>query len=444
MRVLVMGAAGRDFHDFNTVFRGREDVEVVAFTRAPGQNLGEVEAGHDRYPAELAGEGYPEGIPIEPEADLERLVREADVDRVVFSYSDVSHEHVMHAASRAMAAGASFSLLGPEEMWFETDVPVLAVDAVRTGCGKSQVTGAFADALADRGLDVSVVREPMPYGDLVESRVQRFASEDDLEAADVTIEEREEYEQHIDAGHVVFAGVDYADVVAAATDEADVLVWDGGNNELPFVRPDLHVVLVDPLRPGHERRYHPGETNLRLADVVVSNKENSADAEDVETVTENVRDLAPDADLRHADSVVTVENPSLVEGASVLVVEDGPTLTHGGASTGAGTVAARRHGAAERLDPRGDAVGSIADVFEAYPHLDRVLPAMGYSDEQVADLEATIRNVAPEVVVSGTPHDLSRRVDVDAPVVDVSYEVDLHDGTFDDLLERYAERLGLA
>jgi predicted GTPase len=444
MRVLVMGAAGRDFHDFNVAFRGREDVEVVAFTSAPGQNLGEVAGGHERYPPELAGDGYPDGIPIEPEADLERLVRERDVDRVYFSYSDISHEHVMHAASRAMAAGASFGILGPEDIFLDADVPVLAVDAVRTGCGKSQVAGAFADALSDRGLDVSIVREPMPYGDLVESRVQRFGSYDDLDAADVTIEEREEYEQHIDAGHVVFAGVDYTEVIPAAAAEADVLVWDGGNNELPFVRPDLHVVLVDPLRPGDETRYHPGETNLRRADVVVSNKENSAAADDIGTVAANVRDLAPDADLYHADSVVTVEDPSLVEGASVLVVEDGPTLTHGDASHGAGTVAADQYGAAERLDPRGGAVGSIADVLDEYPHLDRALPAMGYSDQQVADLEATIRNVDPEVVVSGTPHDLSRRVDVDAPIVDVTYEVDLHDATIDGLLDRYADRLGLA
>jgi predicted GTPase len=442
MRVLVMGAAGRDFHDFNVAFRGREDIEMVAFTSAPGQNLGEVEGGHDRYPPALAGEGYPDGIPIEPEADLERLVRERNVDRVYFSYSDVSHEHVMHAASRAMSAGASFGILGPEDICLDADVPVVAVDAVRTGCGKSQVAGAFADALSGRGLDVSIVREPMPYGDLAESRVQRFGSHEDLDAADVTIEEREEYEQHIDAGHVVFAGVDYADVISAAAEEADVLVWDGGNNELPFVRPDLHVVLVDPLRPGDETRYHPGETNLRRADAVVSNKENSADPDDIEQVAANVRDLAPDADLFHADSVVTVDDPSLVEGASVLVVEDGPTLTHGDASHGAGAVAADRYGAAERLDPRSGAVGSIADVLERYPHLDRVLPAMGYSDQQVADLEATIRNVDPEVVVSGTPHDLSRRVDVDAPIVDVTYEVDLHDTTFDGLLDRYAGLLG--
>ena len=441
MRVLIAGAAGRDYHDFNTVFRGRADVDVVAFTQAPGQNLGELGETERRYPSELAGAGYPDGIPIEPERRLETLVADHDIDQVVFSYSDVSHEEVMHLASRAQAAGAGFRIVGPDEMMLEASVPVLAVDAVRTGCGKSQVAGAFANALDSRGHTVRLVREPMPYGDLVANRVQRFGSHDDLDAASVTIEEREEYEQHIDAGHIVFAGVDYEAVRDAAQSEADVIVWDGGNNELPFFRPDLHVVLVDPLRPGDEIGYHPGETNLRRADCVLVNKENSADDEAVETVVENVRSVNPDADRFHADSVVRVADPDRVAGATVLCVEDGPTLTHGEAAHGAATVAAAQYGAEERVDPADAAVGSIADALAEYPHLDRVLPAMGYSDAQVADLERTIRNVDCDLVLAGTPHDLERQVSVDIPIVRVEYDVSLHDTTFDDLLDRYAGAL---
>jgi predicted GTPase len=444
MRVLIMGAAGRDYHDFCTAFRGREDVEVVAFTHTPGQNLGELGSADRRFPSELAGEGYPEGIPIEPEAELEELIRTEDVDQVVFSYSDVSHEQVMHAGSRAVAAGADFRLVGPDAMQLEAGVPVLAVDAVRTGCGKSQAAGAFADALDSRGFAVRLVREPMPYGDLVENRVRRFASHDDLDAAGVTIEEREEYEQHIDAGRVVFAGVDYAAVLDAAEAEADAIVWDGGNNELSFVRPDLHVVLADPLRAGDEVRYHPGETNLRRADCVILNKENSADEADIETVLENVRAVNPDAEMHHADSVVTVDDSEPIEDARVLAVEDGPTLTHGDASHGAATVAAERYGAAERVDPSEAAVGTIAGTLAEYPHLDRVLPAMGYSDEQIRDLEETIASVDCDLVLAGTPHDLARRVDVDAPILDVTYSIDLHGGSFDDLLDRYDDRLGLS
>ncbi|MFB6072890.1 MAG: GTPase [Halobacterium sp.] len=444
MRVLIMGAAGRDFHDFNVAFRGRPDVDVVAFTRAPGQNLGEVDAGTDRrYPAALAGDGYPDGIPIRPEAELESLVTERDVDQVVFSYSDVAHEDVMHAASRAAAAGADFRLLGPETMMLDADVPVLAVDAVRTGCGKSAVTGALADELTDRGLNVRIVREPMPYGDLLDQRVRRYASREDLADADLTIEQREEYEQHVDAGRVVFAGVDYEAILEAAEAEADVLVWDGGNNELPFFRPDAHVVLADPLRAGHGRQYHPGETNLRLADTVLVTKENSATDDQVETVVETARECNEDADVVHADSVVTVDDPERVEGADVLAVEDGPTLTHGGVEAGAATVAADRFDAASRVDPRPAAVGSIADTLEKYDRLDRVLPAMGYSDDQVRDLEATVENADPDVVLAGTPIDLERVVDVSAPVVDVSYRVEPRETTFADLVDEFADDLGL-
>jgi predicted GTPase len=438
MRVLIMGAAGRDFHDFNVAFRGRSDVTVVAFTRTAGQNLGEVDAAERHYPPALAGPGYPDGIPIEPERELTRLVQEHDVDQVIFSYSDVSHEHVMHRASEALAAGADFRILGPGEMMLTAERPVVAVDAVRTGCGKSQVSRALADALRDRGLDVAVVREPMPYGDLEAQRVQRFDRLADLDEAGVTIEEREEYERHLERGHTVFAGVDYEQVLEAAQADADVVLWDGGNNELPFFRPDLHFVLADPLRAGAETRYHPGETNLRLADYVVVNKENSADPADVQAVVDAVERTNPDAELLHADSVVSVAEPDRIAGKRVLVVEDGPTLTHGDTTYGAGTVAAEQFGAAARVDPRPVAVGSIARVLEKYDHLDRVLPAMGYTAEQVADLEATIRNADCDLVLAGTPHDLSRLVDVDVPVVRVDYEVDLRDTTFDAVLDRHA------
>ncbi|MDZ7701673.1 MAG: GTPase [Halobacteriales archaeon] len=442
-RVVIMGAAGRDFHDFNTVFRDDPDVEVVAFTQAAGQNLGELaDLPERRYPPELAGDRYPNGIPIRPEAELEAVIEEADVDEVVFSYSDVSHEHVMHAASRALAAGADFRLIGPDRMMLEAAVPVVAVDAVRTGCGKSQTARKLADELVTRGVRVAVVREPMPYGDLAAERVQRFESLADLDAAGVTIEEREEYEGHIERGHVVFAGIDYAAILEAAEAEADVIVWDGGNNELPFFRPDLHFVLTDPLRPGAERRYHPGETNVRLADYVVINKENSAEPAGIDEVAANVAELNPDAEIIHADSVITADGEA-IEGRRALVVEDGPTLTHGDAPFGAGLIAARQHGASEIVDPEPHAVGSIARLYEAYPHLDRVLPAMGYSDDQVEELAATIRAADPEVVVSATPFDLGRLIDVDVPIVRVRYELEERDLTLGAVLDRHADVLGL-
>jgi len=438
-----MGAAGRDFHDFNTTFRGDEAVEVVAFTQTSSQNVGELdELPLRRYPTALAGEVYPEGIPIRPESELEAIVEEHDVDQVVFSYSDVSHEHVMHQASRAIAAGAGFRLLGPRQMMLDSPVPVVAVDAVRTGCGKSQTARKLATLLAKRGAAVVVVREPMPYGDIVAQRAQRFSTMNDLDAAGVTIEEREEYEGHIERGHVVYAGVDYAEILDRAAAEADIIVWDGGNNELPFYRPDLHVVLADPHRPGAELSYHPGEANIRLADVVIVNKVNTAEEADVQTVEENVRATNPTATIIRADSVIEADGAA-IEGRRVLVVEDGPTLTHGGATSGAGLIAARTYGAAEIVDPEPAAVGSIARILEAYPHLDRVLPAMGYSDEQIRDLEATIRNADADVVVSGTPFDLGRVVDVDVPVVRVRYELAEREPTLDEILDRYAAALGL-
>jgi len=440
-RVVIMGAAGRDFHDFNTVFRGDDEYEVVAFTAAPGQNLGETERELQRYPPELAGEGYPDGIPIRPERSLSDIVAAEDVDEVVFSYSDVAHEDVMHAASRALAAGADFRLVGPDAMQLDPDVPVLAVDAVRTGCGKSQVARALADELESRSVETAVVREPMPYGDLVEKRVEKFDSLADLSG--VTIEEREEYEQHIERGHTVFAGVDYDDVRVAAEADAELILWDGGNNELPFYAPDVHVVLADPLRPGAETGYHPGEANLRTADELLLNKENSADEADIDAVVAAVRERNPDAELRHADSVVTVDDPERVENRAVLVVEDGPTVTHGDAPWGAGTVAAKRFGAAERIDPRGKAVGSLSAVLDEHPHLDRVLPAMGYSESQLTDLEATIENCDPGLVLAGTPHDLGSVIDVDVPIERVRYDVEPKGWSFAGLLDAHADELGL-
>jgi predicted GTPase len=442
-RIVIMGAAGRDFHDFNTVFRGDERFDVVAFTHTGTQNIGELDdLPNRRYPPELAGEGYPDGIPIRAESELETVVDDEDVDTVVFSYSDVSHEHVMHQASRALAAGADFRLVGPDRMMLPAEVPVVAVDAVRTGCGKSQTARKFASLLRERGKDVAVVREPMPYGDLVAQRVQRFESMDDLDERNVTIEEREEYESHIERGHVVYAGVDYEVILDRAQNEAEIIVWDGGNNELPFYVPDVHVVVADPHRPGSELRYHPGETNLRLADYVLINKEDTADAAGIREVEANVRQTNPGAEIIHANSKITAD-PEAIAGKRVLVVEDGPTLTHGDAPYGAGLIAARKYGAAEIVDPEPVAAGSLQRVFEEYDHLDRVLPAMGYSDAQIRDLKATIRNAAPDVVVSGTPHDLARLIDVDIPIVRVRYELEEKGVTLDTVLGRHAQALNL-
>ncbi|MFW5984285.1 MAG: cyclic 2,3-diphosphoglycerate synthase [Halobacteria archaeon] len=441
-KVVIMGAAGRDFHDFNTVFRDDETYDVVGFTQTETQNVGELDdVPERRYPPELASDLYTDGVPIRPEAELEDIIHENDADLVVFSYSDVSHEKVMHVASRALAAGAGFRILGPDEIWLDASVPVVAVDAVRTGCGKSGVSRAVADALSERGVETVVVREPMPYGDLVEGRVRRFGTLEDIDAADVTIEEREEYEGHVESSHVVYAGVDYADVLARAEEEAEVIVWDGGNNELPFFAPDLHLVLADPHRAGDELRYHPGETNLRLADYVVINKENSATADGIREVERNVRATNPGARIVHADSIVTADGG--IAGKRVLVIEDGPTVTHGDAPYGAGLLAAREYGAAEVIDPRPHAVGSLARILERYDHLEDILPAMGYSDDQVRELEETVRNSDPDVVVSGTPHDLSRVIDVNVPVVRVRYDVKTKDVTFDEILDQNADVLSL-
>ena len=418
VRVVILGAGGRDFHNFNVYFRERPEYTVVAFTATQVPSIeGRV------YPPTLAGPRYPAGIPIVAEEDLTDLIRRERVDQVVFAYSDVSHEHVMHLASQALAAGAGFRLLGPAETMLRAAVPVVAIGAVRTGSGKSQTTRRVAAALRGLGRRVVVIRHPMAYGDFLRQRAQRFAAAKDLDRAEVTIEEREEYEPHLAAGTVVYAGVDYADVLRRAEAEAEVILWDGGNNDFPFIRPDLYIVIADPHRAGHELHYHPGETNLRMADVVVINKVDTAPPENVQAVRRNVAALNPWATIVEAASPMTVEHPEALTGRSAVVVEDGPTVTHGEMPFGAGLLVARRYGA-EVIDPRPYAVGSIQEVYRTYPHLDRVVPAMGYGREQVAELEETLRRAEAEVVVSGTPVDLRRVLRLDKPIVHVTYELE--------------------
>ncbi|MDI6893358.1 MAG: cyclic 2,3-diphosphoglycerate synthase [Bacillota bacterium] len=417
-RVIIMGAAGRDFHDFNTVFRDDPRYRVVAFTATQIPDIA-----NRSYPPELAGSLYPEGIPIYAEEELPRLIREMEVAAVVFSYSDVSHLHVMHRASLVLAAGADFWLLGPHRTMLRAHRPVLAVVAARTGSGKSQTSRKLVALLRERGWRVVVVRHPMPYGDLRRQVCQRFASYRDLEEYRCTIEEREEYEPHLDRGAIVYAGADYARILRAAEEEADVILWDGGNNDLPFFRPDYVVCVVDPHRAGHEISYHPGETNVRLAQAVVINKVDTARPEDVLAVRNNVAAVNPGALIIEAASPVFATDPALVRGRRVLVVEDGPSVTHGEMPYGAGTVAARRWGAAELVDPRPYAVGSIREVYEKYPHLERVLPAMGYSPGQVRELEATINATPADVVIVATPIDLGRLITIDRPALRVRYEL---------------------
>jgi len=417
-RVLIMGAAGRDFHNFNVVYRDDLESEVVAFTATQIPFIAD-----RRYPAELAGPRYPDGIGIHDESELSELIRKLDVDDVAFSYSDVSHEYVMHKASEVLAAGANFVLLGPDATMLRAKVPVVAVCAVRTGCGKSQTTRYIAELLKREGLKVVAVRHPMPYGDLVAERVQRFAELEDLDRAGVTVEEREEYEAHIRAGTVVYAGVDYGAILEQAQRECDVLLWDGGNNDLPFYRPDVHITVTDPLRAGHERTYHPGEANLRMADVVLINKVGTAQPGQVAAIAASVRELNPEATLIKANSIVTLSEPGEVTGKRVLVVEDGPTLTHGGMKFGAGVVAARQAGAAEIVDPRPYVTGTIAEIFRKYD-VGPVLPAEGYSAEQLGELEQAIAATPCDTVVVATPVDLRHIIRLTKPIVRVTYELE--------------------
>jgi predicted GTPase len=418
-RVLIMGAAGRDFHNFNVVYRDDQRYEVVAFTAT------QIPFIDDRtYPASLAGERYPNGIEIHEEAELTRLIRELEVDDVVFAYSDVSHEYVMHKGSEVLAAGANFELLGPGETMLKATVPVVAVCAVRTGSGKSQTTRAIAGTLKGAGKRVVAVRHPMPYGNLETQRVQRYATLEDLDRYDTTIEEREEYEPHIMSGTVIYAGVDYGDILERAQAECDVLLWDGGNNDLPFYAPDVHVVVADPLRAGHETSYHPGEANLRMADAIVINKMDSATPEQVSALMDTIHELNPTATVVRANSRVTVDDPEVIEGKRVLVVEDGPTLTHGDMKFGAGVVAARAHGAAEIVDPRPWAVGTIDETFRKYD-VGPVLPAMGYSNGQLAEMRKIIDSAEADVVVIGTPIDLRGVIEIRKPAVRVRYDLEV-------------------
>lgn len=418
IRTIIMGAAGRDFHNFNTFFRGNDHYEIVAFTATQIPNIDD-----RKYPAALAGDLYPAGIPILPEAQLESLIKDENIDQVIFAYSDVPYDYVMHKAAMVNAAGADFRLMGTKETQIKSTKPVVGVCAVRTGSGKSQTTRRVSLILREMGYTVAAIRHPMPYGDLVKQKVQRFADYSDLDKHECTIEEREEYEPHLDNGIIVYAGVDYEAILREAEKEVDIVLWDGGNNDFPFYVTDMLIVVADPHRPGHELRYYPGETNVRMADVFVINKVDTADAEDVITVRDNLHDLNPDAVVIEGASPLFVDDPQAIRGKRVLVVEDGPTLTHGEMAYGAGFVAARRFGAGEIVDPRPYAVGTIKETYEKYPSTGKILPAMGYGDQMMRDLEDTINAADVDLVISGTPIDLTRIIKINKPLQRVRYEL---------------------
>ena len=420
-KVIIIGAAGRDFQNFNTYYRGNEDYKVVAFTAA---QIPDIEG--RKYPAELSGSLYPDGIPIYAEEDLAKLIKELDVDDCVFSYSDVSYQHVMAVGAVVMAAGANFVMLGPADTQIKSTKPVISVGAVRTGCGKSQTSRRIIEILMGKGLKVVAIRHPMPYGDIAAQKVQRFAELSDLEKHDCTVEEMEEYEPHVVRGNVIYAGVDYEAIVRAAEEDpdgCDVILWDGGNNDFPFYKSDLHVTVVDPHRPGHELTYYPGNVTLRMSDVVVINKMDSADAAGIEIVRRNIASEAPDAIVVDGASTLDVDDPAVIRGKKVLVVEDGPTLNHGEMKIGAGVVAAQKFGAAELIDPRPYTVGRLSETFEIYPDIGAILPAMGYGEQQLKDLEATINGTDCEAVVIGTPIDLNRIIKIDKPNTRVYYNL---------------------
>lgn len=436
--VLILGAAGRDFHNFNVYYRDNENFNVVAFTAAQIPDIDD-----RKYPAELAGKLYPDGIPIFSESDVPKLIKELNVHDVVLSYSDLPYNRVMNLSAIANANGANFVLLGPNDTMVKSVKPVIAVCAVRTGCGKSQTSRRIIEILMKKGLKVVAVRHPMPYGNLVEQKVQRFATVEDLKKHHCTIEEMEEYEPHVVRGNVIYAGVDYEAILRAAEndpDGCDVILWDGGNNDFPFYKPDLMVGVVDPLRPGHEVSYYPGEVVARMSDVIVINKIDSASLNDINTVRNNIRNINPNAIVIDGASPITVTNPSQIKGKRVLVVEDGPTLTHGEMTIGAATIAAMKFGAAEMVDPRPYIVGKIKQTFETYPHIGALLPAMGYGDEQIKDLEATINNTPVDLVISGTPIDLSRVVKVNKPIIRVGYDLqEIGYPTFDEVLDDFVK-----
>jgi predicted GTPase len=418
-KVIIMGAAGRDFHNFNVFFRDNRDYKVVAFTATQIPNIE-----NRKYPKELAGSLYPEGIPIYPEEELSELIKKFNVDEVVFAYSDVSHEYVMHKASIAISAGADFRLMGAGSTMLKSKKPVISICAVRTGSGKSQTTRKVSEILKKKGKKVVVVRHPMPYGDLVKQKVQRFATMDDLDKYDCTIEEREEYEPHIRNGTVVYAGVDYGEILREAEKEADIILWDGGNNDIPFYKPDLHIVVADPHRAGHEMTYHPGEANFRMADVIIINKEETAPKEGIDLIREHIAQVNPRAIVIDAASPFFIDNPEIIRGKKVLAIEDGPTLTHGEMSYGAAVLASKKYGASELVDAKPYAVGTILETFNKYRQIRNYLPAMGYGEKQVKDLQETINNTPCDLVVSATPIDLTRIMKINKPIVRVRYELD--------------------
>lgn len=436
-RVVIMGAAGRDFHNFNTYFRDNPDYEVVAFTAT---QIPDIEG--RLYPAKLAGKLYPDGIPILAEEDLKKIIKEEKIDEVVLAYSDLPHQYVMEKASDILASGADFKLMGPNATMIKSTKPVIAICAVRTGCGKSQTTRRVLDILREKGKKVISIRHPMPYGNLIKQRVQRFANYSDLDRYECTIEEREEYEPHIDRKSVIYAGVDYEDILRAAEGEnPDIILWDGGNNDFPFYKPDLLIIVTDPHRAGHEKTYYPGAVNLRMADVVVINKEETAEYENIEEIRQSIRELNPDAIVVDASSPIFVSDYEKIKGKRVLVVEDGPTLTHGGMKYGAGYVAAVKYGAKEVIDPRPFAIGTIKKTYEKYSHLSLILPAMGYGDKQIKELEATINSSDAELVVIGTPIDLSRVAKLDKPSVRVTYELEeIGKPNLEDVLDKFLAR----
>jgi len=427
-----MGAAGRDFHNFNTYFRDNDNYEVIGFTATQIPNI----EGR-KYPAQLAGDFYPDGIDIYPEEEILDLIQKHDVDEVIFSYSDISYDYVMAKSAMVNAAGADFKLLGPKRTMIKSTKPVVAVCAVRTGCGKSQTTRRVSRILNEMGKKVVAIRHPMPYGDLVVQKVQRFAELADLDKHNCTIEEREEYEPHIVSGNIIYAGVDYEAILREAEKEADIILWDGGNNDLPFYQPDLHIVLVDPHRPGDELYYYPGEANLIMADVVVINKIETAESEDILEVRENIKAVNPRAMVIDGASPIFVDEYEKIQGRRVLVVEDGPTLTHGEMTYGAGTVAAEKYGAAEIIDPRPYTVGTITETFEKYPEIGTLLPAMGYGDKQMKDLETTINKSDAELVIIGTPIDLRKVINIEKPALRVYYELqEIGKPTLEDALKK--------
>ena len=417
-KIVIMGAAGRDFHNFNVYFRDNSNYEVVAFTATQIPDI----AGR-KYPVELSGPLYPKGIPIYPEEKLPELIKKYQIDQVILAYSDLPYEYVMSKASLVLANGADFRLMGPKNTMLKSNLPVISVCAVRTGCGKSQTTRRVTEILKKKGYKIAVIRHPMPYGDLKDQIWQRYETYNDLKRYECTIEEMEEYEPHIDSGNILYAGVDYGEILKRAEKEADIIVWDGGNNDLPFYKPDLHIVVTDPLRAGHELRYYPGGANLRMADVVVINKIDTASLDKINLLRENIRQLAPDAQLIEAASPLTVDQPELIRGKKVLVVEDGPTLTHGGMKYGAGVVAAQKYGAKELVDPRRYSVGSISETFVKYPEIGILLPAMGYGEKQIKELETTINAIECDLVIIGTPIDLTRIIKINKKSIRVKYDL---------------------